>query len=107
MSFCESSDASWVFINEVEIEATCKQAFFYLCDAASWPKFFPNMSELKWTSDDPKRVGTTRTVVVSGIVIDEQFLVWEDDKRYAFRFVKMSNPLLFLAGIEDYVLEGL
>jgi hypothetical protein len=41
-----------------------------------------------------------------GLAVAEEFLVWEDDKRYAFRFVGLSKPF-FEAGIEDFVLDEL
>ena len=107
MDWVHSTEPSWVFINTVEIDASCAQTFFCLCDPDAWPQFFPGMVSVKWTSPDPKKVGTTRTVVFdSGLSVAEEFLVWEENKRYAFRFFGMSKPY-FEAGVEDYVLDEL
>ena len=40
---------------------------------------------------------------IGDVVIDEYFVVWEDNKRYAFRFERTSMPI-FTAGMEDYLL---
>jgi len=43
------------------------------------------------------------TIHIGNVAIDEYFVVWEDNKRYAFRFERTSLPA-FTAGMEDYTL---
>ncbi len=65
------------------------------------------MTNVTWTSPEPKQRGTTRTVTVNGVVFHEYFLLYDrEKKRFAFRFDSISRPLMS-AGIEDYIIENL
>lgn len=60
--------------------------------------------DVEWTSEPPFGVGTTRTVRgAAGLVIEEQFLVWEAGRRINFRFTRASLPVAAFA--EDYLVE--
>lgn len=63
------------------------------------------MKSVIWTSKEPKKVGTTRTVNVNNIIINEYFLIWEENKRFSFRFDSIEKSSPFKAGLEDYILE--
>jgi hypothetical protein len=63
------------------------------------------MKSVKWTSKEPKKEGTTRTVNVNNMIINEYFLIWDENKRYAFRFDSIEKSSPFKAGLEDYILE--
>jgi len=103
-SYLES--APYKFVNEVEINASAEEIFSVLEDAEAWPKFFKAISNVTWTSPKPFGVGTTRTVTSQGMKFHEEFVVWEQNKRYAFYFTATSMPFVN-ALYEDYLLEEL
>lgn len=70
-----------------------------LLDAEAWTEWLP-ITKVTWTSPQPFRDGTTRTVEVGAMVIEEYFFLWEEGRRMAFRFDKSSLPIS--AGVEDY-----
>lgn len=92
--------------NVVEVDATPEKVFDVFADGESWPRWFPGIRKVVWTTPEPKGVGTTRTVTLGLATVYEHFLVWDRGKRFTFRFVGASKPL-FRAGIEDYRLDDL
>jgi carbon monoxide dehydrogenase subunit G len=96
--------APWRFENVVELGAPPDRVFALFEDGESWPRWFPGIQRVEWTSPDPKGVGTTRTVTLGMATAHEHFLAWEPGRRFAFRFSGANRPL-FRAGVEDYVLE--
>ena len=57
-----------------------------------------------WTSKKPYGVGTTRTVSLSAVPLDEHFFRWEQNHRCLFYVTGQSMPLAH-ALAEDYLLE--
>jgi uncharacterized protein YndB with AHSA1/START domain len=98
-------EAPWRFESVVELAAPPERVFALFADGDSWPRWFPGMRHVEWTSPEPRGVGATRTVTL-GATFDEQFLAWDPGRRFAFRFTAVSRPLL-RAGVEDYRLEPL
>ncbi|KCZ90796.1 SRPBCC family protein [Hyphomonas johnsonii] len=72
-----------------------------LLDADAWTEWLP-ITKVTWTSPQPFRIGTTRTVEVGSRGIEEVFFAWQEGRRMAFRFDKSNLPLR--AGVEDYVI---
>ena len=72
-----------------------------LLDGETWTKWLP-ITKVEWTSPQPFKVGTTRTVWIGEQAVEEVFFAWEDNKRMAFRFDKTTLPLK--ACVEDYQL---
>ncbi|WP_065383269.1 SRPBCC family protein [Hyphomonas sp. ND6WE1B] len=70
-----------------------------LLDAKAWTEWLA-ITKVTWTSPEPYAVGTTRTVEIGDMVIDEVFFIWEEGKRMAFYFDKSTLPIS--AGVEDY-----
>ena len=63
-----------------------------LADAESWPHWATVITNVAWTSPEPRGVGTTRTVNMrGGIVGDEEFLAWEPFSHMAFRFNQSTS----------------
>jgi hypothetical protein len=63
------------------------------------------ITNVTWTSPEPRSVGTTRTVDMrGGIVGDEEYLIWEPFSRMAFRFNECSTRAV-AAFAEDYRVE--
>ena len=57
-----------------------------------------------WTSKKPYGVGTTRTVSLSAVTLDEHFFRWGQNHRCSFYATGQSMPLTH-ALAEDYLLE--
>ncbi|MCV7368755.1 MxaD family protein [Mycolicibacterium duvalii] len=108
MPACERVDLSFVetapfrFVSTVELPITPEQLFEVLADAQSWPQWATVITDVTWTSPEPRGVGTTRTVTMrGGIVGDEEFLAWEPFRHMAFRFNEASRGGI-AAFAEDY-----
>lgn len=70
-----------------------------LLDAKAWTEWLA-ITKVDWTSPEPFGVGTTRTVEIGDMVIDEVFFIWEEGRRMGFYFDKSTLPIS--AGVEDY-----
>lgn len=94
--------APFRFVSTVDLAITPEQLFEVLGDATSWPQWATVITNVEWTSPEPRGVGTTRTVTMRGhIVGDEEFLAWEPFSHMAFRFnTSTSNAISAFA--EDY-----
>ena len=107
---CRPVDASFFdtapmrFKNVVELSARPADVFTIFEDGESWPRWFHGIHNVVWTSNKPYGVGTTRTVWLTGVTIDEHFFRWEQDHRFSFYLIGHSMPL-FHAFAEDYLLE--
>jgi hypothetical protein len=92
------------FRNAVELVARPADVFAIFEDGESWPRWFHGIRKVVWTSNKPYGVGTTRTVWLTGVSVDEHFFRWEQDRRLSFYLTGHSMPL-FHALAEDYLLE--
>ena len=94
--------APFRFVSTVELAITPEQLFEVLGDAESWPHWATVITNVEWTSPEPRGIGTTRTVTMrGGIVGDEEFLAWEPFTHMAFRFNEASTGSI-AAFAEDY-----
>ncbi len=73
-----------------------------LLDGPAWTEWLP-ITKVTWTSPEPFKVGTTRTVEIGDQQVEETFFAWEDNRRMAFRFERSSLPVS--AAVEDYVIK--
>ncbi|ODQ95628.1 SRPBCC family protein [Mycolicibacterium holsaticum] len=95
-------DAPFRFVSTVDLAITPEQLFEVLADAESWPQWATAITQVTWTSPEPRGVGTTRTVRMrGGIVGDEEFLAWQPYSHMAFRFNEASSGSI-AAFAEDY-----
>lgn len=108
MHQCERVDLEFIetapfrFVSTVDLAITPEQLFEVLADAESWPHWATVITEVTWTSPEPRGVGTTRTVKMrGGIVGNEEFLAWKPYSRLAFRFNEASTGSI-AAFAEDY-----
>lgn len=108
MQPCERVDLDFIesapfrFVSAVDLSITPEQLFEVLADAESWPHWATVITNVEWTSPEPRGVGTTRTVTMrGGIVGDEEFLAWEPFSHMAFRFNEASTGSI-AAFAEDY-----
>ena len=94
--------APFRFVSRVDLAITPEQLFEVLSDAQSWPHWATVITDVEWTSPEPRGVGTTRTVTMRGnIVGDEEFIAWEPFSHMAFRF-NQSTSNAISAFAEDY-----
>ena len=85
LDFVES--APYRFVSTVDLAITPEQLFEVLADETSWPLWASVITNVTWTSPEPRGVGTTRTVEMrGGITGREEYLVWQPCTRMAFRF---------------------
>ncbi|MDH6193665.1 carbon monoxide dehydrogenase subunit G [Mycobacterium frederiksbergense] len=94
--------APFRFVSTIDLAITPEQLFEVLGDATSWPQWATVITNVEWTSPEPRGVGTTRTVTMRGYIVgDEEFLAWEPFSHMAFRFnTSTSNAVSAFA--EDY-----
>ncbi|MDC0661383.1 SRPBCC family protein [Marinobacter sp. SS21] len=86
--------------------ATPEQVFAVFKDEHSWPQWFGVIDKVTWTSPKPFGVGTTRTVRLGPLKVDEYFFEWEENKRFSFYFTGTNLPFVKTL-VEDYHLEAL
>jgi carbon monoxide dehydrogenase subunit G len=105
---CERVDLSFIeaapyrFVSTVDLAITPEQLFDVLADAESWPHWASVITNVTWTSPEPRGIGTTRTVEMrGGITGNEEFLTWDPFSHMAFRFnTATTNSIAAFA--EDY-----
>ena len=105
---CERVDLDFIdsapfrFVSTVDLAITPEQLFEVLADETSWPHWATVITNVEWTSPEPRGVGTTRTVSMRGhITGDEEFLAWEPFSHMAFRFNTSTSDAIS-AFAEDY-----
>lgn len=105
---CERVDLDFIdnapvrFVSTVDLAITPAQLFDVLADETSWPHWATVITDVEWTSPEPRGIGTTRTVSMRGhIVGDEEFLAWEPFTHMAFRFNTSTSDAIG-AFAEDY-----
>ncbi len=80
------------FTNSVELNITPEQLFEVLADAESWPRWAKVITNVEWTTPEPRGVGTTRLVTMrGGLLGSEEFLAWDEHTMMAFRFNEASE----------------
>lgn len=104
MEFLDSAPVQ--FVNEIELAASPAQVFAIFENAETWPHWFQDIVTVEWHNPKPYGVGTTRTVNLKTVAVEEYFFEWEQNKRFAFYFTSMSLPLIN-ALLEEYRLEPL
>lgn len=94
-------------VSEVIINVSPQTLFKVFEDADSWPLWVDAIENVEWTSPKPFGLGTTRTVSMSGgIVGDEVFTAWTQDKEMAFCFTHCTSKMMATFA-ERYEVEDL
>ena len=119
MFSCERVDLSFIddapyrFVSKVDLAISPEQVFEVLADETSWPNWATVITNVTWTSPEPRGVGTTRTVAMRGGIVGDvgappacggEFLAWEPFRHMAFRFNSASTNSI-AAFAEDYRVE--
>ena len=85
-------------ILEQKLEGSQEKVFSFLEQSGYWE--WANIKNMEW-SNRPYNSNTTRTAILSSGVVEEQFLLWEQNKRYVFRIEKSPIKILDIL-IEDW-----
>lgn len=89
------------------VKATPEQIFEVFEDAHAWTVWADPIQDVEWTSPKPFKLGTTRTVTMSGGMVGwEEFIAWEPGRRMAFCFTHVAKDNIE-SFAEDYQVEDL
>lgn len=95
-------------VYERELNCSPDTLFNVLEDPASWPVWGTGIARVNWTSPQPYRVGTTRTVTFhgGGMEVFETFIAWERGHQMAFCLSGATQEVWRSFG-ENYVVRDL
>ncbi len=82
--------------------ASPSAVFAVLADHERWPEWFGNVKKAE-VLGPAAGVGARRRITVPGLVVDEEFIVWDEGQRCSFTGTA-ARPVVFLSLIEDCVL---
>lgn len=86
------------------IPATPDVVFQVLASEETWPRWFPDLTAMRWLTAEPHGVGSLRRADLrGGFSVIEHFLVYEPGERLAF-FVERATIPLVSHLMEDYQL---
>jgi hypothetical protein len=100
------ASAPHVFRYTKQFAAPPERVWESLTSDESLAAWSATMSSVKWTSDRPFGVGTTREVVLApGLArVRERFFRWDEGHGYSFEVYEANAPV-FHRFAEDYVVE--
>lgn len=92
--------------NSTVLNASAEAVFQLFAEAKEWPRWYPAITHVEWTSPKPYGVGTTRTVSLGALKVYEHFFDWQENRRFAFYFTGTNLPFVS-ALLEEYELTPL
>jgi hypothetical protein len=101
------TSAPHVFRYEKQFAAPPERVWESLASDESLSAWSSTVSSLRWTSERPFGVGTTREVVLApGLTrVRERFFRWDEGRGYSFEVYEANAPI-FRRFAEDYVVES-
>jgi hypothetical protein len=75
------------------IDLPADAAFGRIADHEGWPRWFRGLRSIEVTGARTG-VGGTRRAIAGSVVIDEQFIAWEDGRLFAFTFTAVSRRIV-------------
>ncbi len=97
-------DAPLLLSASRRIDATPDAVWARVADHSTWPDWWAGLKHVE-PGAQPTGVGGTRTVkLAGGLTIQEEFLAWEEDRRFAFVVTHMK-PKIIRTLVEDLTLE--
>jgi uncharacterized protein YndB with AHSA1/START domain len=97
LSFADS--APWQFDIDSVIDASIDRVWATFADNPTWTVWFAGCTSCKSTSTPAGGVGSTRSITVSGLRVDERFIAWETERLWAFTVVNL-RPAVAKAMVE-------
>jgi hypothetical protein len=100
---------AWIADAPIRIEGRATSAaapdavFAVLADHERWPEWFPNVRKVE-VMGPATGVGARRRVHVPRVVVEEEFIVWDPGKRWAFTGTA-ARPRFVRSIVEDCRLE--
>ncbi len=88
-----------------ESTASPDRVFAVLADHERWPEWFPSLKTVT-VLGPAEGVGARRRVVVPGMTVDEEFIVWDPGERWSFTAYE-ARPRFTRSLVEDCVLTPL
>ena len=79
--------ATWV------LPASAADVFRHVAAHEDWPRWFTDVVSVEVTGER-SGVGGKRRVALRGLVVDEIFTAWEDDRLFAFTVESATRPVL-------------
>ena len=111
MSTLEMQTIDWInqapFRVEARAESTASpdQVFAVLADHERWPEWFPRLNKVT-VIGAAEGVGARRRVELSGMSVDEEFIVWDPGARWSFTGYD-ARPRFTRSLVEDCILTPL
>lgn len=84
-----ADSAPWMLDMVGTIDAPVDRVWATFTDNPSWAKWFDGCTSCESTSSPAHGVGSTRTIRVSGLKVDERFIAWESERLWAFTVVNL------------------
>jgi carbon monoxide dehydrogenase subunit G len=91
MDFLEH--APRVYVVRCDVALPREQVWKAIIDAPTWPAWFPGVRSASYRGKPPYGVGTTRVADVSGFLMEETMLAWDEGRRWAYRIDRSTAPL--------------
>lgn len=116
LEFVEESEHR--LVNDIVVFAPPERVFDVLTSERDMYEWLETLVEVRYTSEPPHRVGSTREVIIDllqrtprqrgpgSLAVKERILAWERGRRFAFAIDEMSIPIVGQM-VEDMQLERL
>lgn len=78
---------------EHRIKAPASEIWEVITNNSTWTDWFDGMTSCETTSEVAHGVGASRRVNVGPMELDEEFIVWEENERWAFTVTNTSLAL--------------
>jgi hypothetical protein len=88
-----------------ESTAAPDKVFAILADHERWPEWFPRVKKVE-VIGAAEGVGARRRVILPGMTVDEEFIVWDPGKRWTFTAYD-ARPGFTRSLVEDCILTPL
>lgn len=82
------------------IVARPERVFDVFANGEGQERWFHDFRECRWTSEEPRGVGSTREIELAMLTVRERFLVWDRGQRITFSIDAITLPIV-RAMVED------
>ena len=82
--------AGLVITVDVTVKASPAQVWQVLNETERWPEWFDGMKECRVTSESWDGLGSTRSVKVGPMRVDEKMVAWESDVQWGFHATQLN-----------------